>query len=78
METSAVLLIASLGAITVLLMLYVYIFMFERKPFLVLWFIGWAIIAFNYILDAFFPDLVRQNHLILIVSLCSYKSRNTV
>lgn len=72
MQTSTILLIASLGAISVLLMLYVYIFMFERRLFLGLWFLGWAIIAFNYSLDAFFPDLLRQNHLIFFLSLGSY------
>lgn len=72
MQTSDILLIASLGAISVLLMLYVYIFMFERRLFLGLWFIGWAIIAFNYSLDAFFPNLLRQNHLVLFLSLSSY------
>ncbi|MBN7772626.1 diguanylate cyclase [Clostridium aminobutyricum] len=72
MQTSAILLIASIGAISVLLMLYVYIFMFERRLFLGLWFIGWSIIAINYSLDAFFPDLLRQNHLILLLSLSSY------
>jgi len=72
MQTSAILLIASLGAISVLLMLYVYIFMFERRLFLGLWFLGWAIIAFNYSLDAFFPDLLRQNHLVFFLSLGSY------
>ena len=58
METSALLLIASLGAIAVLLMLYIYIFTFERRVFLALWFAGWAIIALNYILDAFFPYFI--------------------
>ncbi|NPV91028.1 MAG: diguanylate cyclase [Firmicutes bacterium] len=72
MQASAILLIVSLGAISVLLMLYVYIFMFERRLFLGLWFIGWAVIAFNYSLDAFYPDLLRQNHLILFLSLGSY------
>lgn len=72
MQTSAMLLIASLGAISVLLMLYIYIFMFEHRLFLGLWFIGWVIIAFNYSLDAFFPNLLRQNHLILFLSLSSY------
>ncbi|HWQ72493.1 MAG TPA: diguanylate cyclase [Desulfitobacteriaceae bacterium] len=76
MQTSALLLIASLGAISVLLMLYVYIFIFERRLFLGLWFIGWAIIGFNYSLDAFFPDLLRQNHLILLLSLSSYFCAN--
>ncbi len=72
MEPSTMLLIASLGAISVLLMLYVYIFMFENSMFMGLWFMGWAIIAFNYSLDAFFPDLLRQNQLILYLSLSSY------
>ncbi len=72
MGISSLLLIASIGAIFVLLMLYVYIFMFERRLFLGLWFIGWAIIAINYSMDAFFPDLLRQNRLILTLSLVSY------
>lgn len=72
METPALLLIASLGSIAVLLMLYVYIFTFERKLFLVLWFAGWSIIAFNYSLDAFFPLFLRQNQPIFFLSLCSY------
>ena len=72
METSALLLIASLGAIAVLLMLYVYIFTFERRIFLVLWFAGWSIIALNYLLDAFFPYFLRQNQMIFYLSLCSY------
>lgn len=72
MQTSSMLLIASLGAISVLLMLYVYILMFERRLFLGLWFIGWVVIALNYGLDAFFSDLLRQNHLILLSSLISY------
>lgn len=72
MEPSALLLIASLGAISVLLMLYVYIFRFENRIFIGLWFIGWAVIAFNYSLDAFFPSLLRQNHLLLLLSLGSY------
>ncbi len=72
MQTSGMLLIASLGSISVLLMLYVYIFMFERKLFFGLWFIGWIIIAFNYSLDAFSPNLLRQYHLILFLSLCSF------
>ncbi len=40
MGGSSLLLITSIGAISVLLMLYVYIFMFERRLFLGLWFIG--------------------------------------
>ncbi|NLM09181.1 MAG: diguanylate cyclase [Clostridiaceae bacterium] len=72
METTALLLIASLGSIAVLLMLYVYIFTFERRTFLVLWFAGWSIIALNYALDAFFPYFLRQNQAIFYLSLCSY------
>ena len=72
MQTSTILLIASLGAISVLMMLYAYIFMFESRLFLGLWFIGWAVIAVNYSLDAFSPNLLRQNHLILLLSLSSY------
>lgn len=76
MPTSAIFLITSLGAISVLLMLYVYIFLFERRLFLVLWFLGWAVIAFNYALDVFYPDLLRQNHLVLLLSLSSYFCAN--
>ncbi len=66
------LLIASLGAIFILLATYMYIYMFERKHFLILWFIGRAVIAFNYGLDAFFPDVLRRNRLIFLLSLGSY------
>lgn len=72
METSALLLIGSLGSIAVLLMLYVYIFTFERRFFLMMWFAGWFIIALNYLLDAFFPNLLRQNQVIFYLSLCTY------
>lgn len=72
MDPSTMLLIASLGAIAVLLMLYVYIFMFENRIFIGMWFIGWTIVAFNYSLDAFSPSLLRQNQLILLLSLSSY------
>lgn len=72
METSTLLLIGSLGSIAVLLMLYVYIFSFERRAFLILWFTGWCIIALNYIIDAFFTDLLRQNQTIFRLSLSSY------
>ncbi|MEL7601719.1 MAG: GGDEF domain-containing protein [Bacillota bacterium] len=72
MQAATSLLVASLGAIAVLMMLYVYIFIFERKLFFSLWFIGWAIIALNYSLDAFFPDLLRQDRSILLLSLGSY------
>ncbi|NLF41392.1 MAG: diguanylate cyclase, partial [Bacteroidales bacterium] len=78
METSALLLIASLGSIAVLLILYVYIFTFERRNFSVLWFTGWLIIAINYTLDAFFPHLLRQNQLIFYLSLCSYFFANFI
>jgi diguanylate cyclase (GGDEF)-like protein len=50
--------------------------MFERRIFLVLWFVGWAIIAFNYSLDAFFPDLLRQNQQLFFLSLCLYFHAN--
>ncbi len=76
MQTSTILLIASLGAISVLLVLYVYIFTFERRLFLGLWFIGWATIAANYSLDAFFPNLLRQDNLVLFLSLCTYFCAN--
>ncbi len=72
MQPSAILLFASLGAISVLLMLYVYIFLHQRRLFLALWFVGWLFIGLNYALDAFFPDLLRQNRWILSSSLCSY------
>lgn len=76
METSALLLIASLGAIAVLLMLYGYIFTFERRVFLVMWFTGWSIIALNYWIDAFYPYFLRQNEKIFFLSLCSYFCAN--
>ncbi len=78
MQATSILLIASLGAIFVLLMLYFYIFLSERKLFLGLWFIGWAIIALNYGLDAFFPDVLRQNRMVLLLSLGSYFYANLV
>lgn len=76
MQTSSMLLIASLGAISVLLMLYVYIFTFGRRLFIGLWFAGWVIVALNYGLDAFFPDFLRQNRPILFLSLSSYFCAN--
>ena len=78
MQASSMLLVASLGAAFVLLMLYLYIFLSERKLFLGLWFIGWAIIALNYGLDAFFPDVLRQNRTVLLLSLGSYFYANLV
>lgn len=76
MEASDLLLIAALGAITVLLMLCGYILAFDRKRFLMLWFTGWSIIASNYFLDALFSDLLRQNQLIFYLSLCSFFCAN--
>ncbi len=78
MQASSILLIASLGAICVLLMLYVYILLFERRLFLGLWLIGWSIIALNYGLDAFFPDFIRQCRMALLLSLSSYYYANLV
>ena len=72
METSSLLLVASLGAIAVLLMLYVYIFTFERRQFLVLWFAGWLITALNYSLEAFFIDIMRQNQTVFYLSMGTY------
>lgn len=72
MEPSAVLLIVALGAIAVLLMLYVHIFIFERKLFFILWFIGWLVIALNYAQDAFYPGLLRQNRTAFLLSLALY------
>ena len=72
MEAPAELLMSSLGAIAVLLMLYIYIFAFERRLFLVLWFIGWVIIGLNYCADALAPQLLRGSRLNLLISLGSY------
>jgi diguanylate cyclase (GGDEF)-like protein len=76
MQTSALLLIASLGSITVLLMLYSYIFMYDRRAFLLLWFAGWTVIALNYLLEAFFLNLLRQNQMVFSISLGSYFCAN--
>lgn len=76
MEASSLLLIASLGSIAVLLMLYAYIYTFERKHFMVLWFAGWSIIAFNFSLDAFVPNLLRHNEPIFFLSLSSFFCAN--
>lgn len=78
MQPSTVLLVALLGAIFTLLTLYLYIIIFERRLFLILWFIGWAIIAFNYSLDAFFPELLRQSRPIFLLSLGSYFLANLI
>lgn len=72
MQASTMLLIVSLGTIAVLLMLYGYIYFFERRSFFVLWFIGWTVIALNYCLDAFFPDFLRHNRWVLLLSLSTY------
>jgi len=66
------LLIASLGAVFILLTTYVNIFASERRAYLALWFVGWAVIALNYSLDAFFPDLLRGNRLVFLASTASY------
>lgn len=76
MQPSTILLYASLGAIAVLLMLYVYIFLFERRRFIAVWFLGWMIIGINYGLDAFFPDFLRHNRPILLLSLGTYFCAN--
>ncbi len=78
MDTSSLLLIASLGAIAVLLMMYVYIYMFERKRFLVLWFIGWFVIGLDYSIEGFFPHLLRQSQTIFFISLCTFFFANLV
>lgn len=72
MEASTLLLIGSLGSIVVLLMLYVYIFTFDRRNFLVLWFTGWSIIALNYTLDAFFSDVLKQYQAVFYLSIISF------
>lgn len=71
MSPSSILLFSSLGAIFVLLMIYIYIFTFERKSFLILWFIGWLVIGLNYGLDAFSPGLFKERS-VLILSLVTY------
>ena len=37
-----------------------------------MWFAGWAVIALNYSVDAFFPDLLRGNRLVFLMSTGSY------
>jgi hypothetical protein len=66
------LLVASLGAVFILLTTYVSMFASERRAYLVLWFLGWAVIALNYALNAFFSDLLRANRLIFLISTSSY------
>lgn len=46
--------------------------MFERKSFLVLWFLGWFITALNYTFGAYSPVIIKQNRLLFLISLCSY------
>ncbi len=72
MPASTILLIASLGAILIILALHVNIFVFERRAYLVMWFIGWAVIGVNYALDAFFPFILRENPWVIAISSASY------
>ncbi len=72
METSTLLMIGSLGSIAVLLMLYGYIFTFERRNFLLMWFVGWLIIALDYSLEAFGTELLKQNKVVFLLSLISF------
>ncbi len=51
---------------------YINIFLTERRTYLALWFAGWAVIALNYALDAFFPELLRGSRLIFLFSTASY------
>lgn len=78
METNILLLLASLGAIGVLLMLYIYIFTFDRRAFLALWFIGWFIIGMNYLIDARYSNLMRDNKNIFYLSLWSFFMANLI
>jgi hypothetical protein len=66
------LLTGALGAVFIILTLYADIFAFERKAYVIQWFAGWMIIAFNYVLDAFFPDLLRGNRLMFLFSVASW------
>ncbi len=72
MQSSTILLIALIGAIFIMLVMCIYIFAFERKRNYILWLVGWADVALNYALDAFFPDVLRGNGLVLLMSLSSY------
>jgi len=76
MQSSTMLLIGSLGAVFIILALYVDIFVFERKAYLVLWFTGWTVIALNYVVDAFFPAFLRENRLVFLISTGSYSIAN--
>ena len=71
-QSSTMLLTGALGAVFIILTLYADIFAFERKAYVIQWFAGWMIIAFNYVLDAFFPDLLRGNRLMFLFSAASY------
>jgi diguanylate cyclase (GGDEF)-like protein len=73
---STMLLIASLGAVFIILTLYVNIFLSERRAYLALWFVGWAVIALNYGVDAFAPALLRGNRLVFLASTASYTLAN--
>ena len=77
MEPSEILM-ASLGAIAVLVVLYAYIFAFERRLFLLLWMAGWVIIGLNYSADAFAPEWLRESRLNLLISLGSYYIANVL
>jgi diguanylate cyclase (GGDEF)-like protein len=77
MEPSEIL-VASLGAIAVLVVLYAYIFAFERRLFLLLWMAGWVIIGLNYSADAFAPQWLRESRLNLLISLGSYFIANVL
>ena len=72
MQPSTMLLTGSIGAVFILLALYADIFAFERKAYLVLWFVGWTVIALNYVMDAFFPALLRGNRLVFMISTGSF------
>ena len=72
MQPSTMLLTGSIGAVFILLALYADIFAFERKAYLVLWFVGWTVIGLNYVVDAFFPSLLRGNRLVFMISTGSF------
>lgn len=66
------LLTGSLGAVFIILALYADIFAFERRAYIVQWFAGWTVIALNYIMEAFFPDLLRGNMPVFLISTASF------
>lgn len=71
-QSSTMLLTGSLGAVFIILALYADIFAFERRAYIVQWFAGWTVIALNYVVDAFFPDLLRGNRLVFLISTASF------